>query len=243
MFETRDYEAVLQTIYSISSIDTKQSKGAFKEQVLALLSEGLQYHHTVFWDIKKGELEETPTVREINNYTLTNYLSTYKYYDPLHPVNMQNQPTVQLLTAHQSIPETKKRYYQDTFLKQADYKDQMVMYLKDGEQAIAAIGLLRHRQEEVFKPKDVMALTYIHKVLENIYLLREKNTQHDLSYITAREEELLRYVCKGYKNHEIARQLFVSENTVKKHLQNLYRKCNVANRTQLALIYSDFYKN
>ncbi|WP_254636165.1 response regulator transcription factor [Lysinibacillus sp. GbtcB16] len=51
--------------------------------------------------------------------------------------------------------------------------------------------------------------------------------------MTAREREVLNFVSKGLKNVEIAQQLIVSENTIKKHLQNLYRKFQVTNRTQL----------
>ncbi|MGE7998293.1 response regulator transcription factor [Lysinibacillus sp. NPDC093190] len=59
---------------------------------------------------------------------------------------------------------------------------------------------------------------------------------------TQREKELLMYLCKGFKNGEIASFLYVSENTVKKHLQNLYRKFQVTSRTQLALKYAESFR-
>lgn len=132
----------------------------------------------------------------------------------------------------------KKNYYQDYFLKQTYYKDEMVIYLNDGQNSLAAIGFLRNKDEANFLPKDALKLSYVRKALENVYLIRENAQPQRLNHITMREEELLSYICKGYKNHEIAKILFVSENTVKKHLQNLYRKCDVTNRTQLVLIYS-----
>ncbi|WP_336634610.1 response regulator transcription factor [Lysinibacillus fusiformis] len=45
------------------------------------------------------------------------------------------------------------------------------------------------------------------------------------------ERKVFKFVFKGLKNIVIAQQLFVSENTIKKHLQNLYRKFLVTNRT------------
>lgn len=237
MFRKNDYEAVLKTVFQLSNINIQQSREDFKSNVLQVLSDSLHFHHSVFWEVAEGELNETPTVLNIEKYTIQDYLTTYKYYDPLHPANMQNQPTIQLIQQHDSIPLKKKNYYQDYFLKHTYYKDEMVMYLNDGQNSIAAIGFLRNKEEESFHPKDALKLSYVRKALENVYLLRE-DAQPQRLHITMREEELLSYVCRGYKNHEIAKLLYVSENTVKKHLQNLYRKCQVTNRTQLALIYS-----
>jgi DNA-binding NarL/FixJ family response regulator len=50
--------------------------------------------------------------------------------------------------------------------------------------------------------------------------------------LTARELEILRLVAAGSTNGEIARRLWVTEQTVKFHLSNIYRKLEVGNRTQ-----------
>jgi DNA-binding NarL/FixJ family response regulator len=57
--------------------------------------------------------------------------------------------------------------------------------------------------------------------------LRERETG-----LTNRELEILRLVAGGESNGRIARQLWVTEQTVKFHLSNIYRKLGVANRTQ-----------
>jgi DNA-binding NarL/FixJ family response regulator len=44
--------------------------------------------------------------------------------------------------------------------------------------------------------------------------------------------EILRWVAAGEANSSIARELFVTEQTVKFHLSNIYRKLGVSNRTQ-----------
>ncbi len=48
-----------------------------------------------------------------------------------------------------------------------------------------------------------------------------------------RETEVLVAVIRGSRNKEIARQLFVSEHTVKKHIQSMARKAGVSSRTAL----------
>lgn len=55
---------------------------------------------------------------------------------------------------------------------------------------------------------------------------------HEHSGITQRESEILNKLRMGASNVEIARLLFISENTVKTHLYNLFRKIAVKNRTQ-----------
>ena len=50
--------------------------------------------------------------------------------------------------------------------------------------------------------------------------------------LTPREFEILRLVASGASNSLIARQLWVTEQTVKFHLSNVYRKLGVANRTE-----------
>jgi DNA-binding NarL/FixJ family response regulator len=50
--------------------------------------------------------------------------------------------------------------------------------------------------------------------------------------LTAREQEILLLVASGASNARIATRLWVTEQTVKFHLSNVYRKLGVANRTQ-----------
>ena len=50
--------------------------------------------------------------------------------------------------------------------------------------------------------------------------------------LTDRELEILRLVSEGHTNGRIARELWVTEQTVKFHLSNTYRKLGVANRTE-----------
>lgn len=51
--------------------------------------------------------------------------------------------------------------------------------------------------------------------------------------LTAREIELARMIARGLRNKEIAGRLFISEGTVKVHLNNIFKKLNVGSRTEL----------
>lgn len=54
-------------------------------------------------------------------------------------------------------------------------------------------------------------------------------------HLTTRETEILALICMGARNEEIASKLFISTNTVKTHIYNIYKKIQVPNRTQAAL--------
>lgn len=56
--------------------------------------------------------------------------------------------------------------------------------------------------------------------------------------LSARESEVLRWVGRGKPNAEIATALYISESTVRKHLQNAYRKLGVSSRTAAVALLS-----
>jgi two-component system response regulator DevR len=51
-------------------------------------------------------------------------------------------------------------------------------------------------------------------------------------WLTKREREILALVAEGHSNAQLAKMLWVTEQTVKFHLSNIYRKLDVSNRTE-----------
>ena len=58
-----------------------------------------------------------------------------------------------------------------------------------------------------------------------------------LSMISEREAAVLNLVVQGKTNPDIAEQLYISVNTVKNHLKNIYRKMGVSSRSQAVVKY------
>lgn len=56
----------------------------------------------------------------------------------------------------------------------------------------------------------------------------------DAPDLTRREREILQLMAQGHSNAQLAKMLWVTEQTVKFHLSNIYRKLNVSNRTEAA---------
>ncbi len=53
--------------------------------------------------------------------------------------------------------------------------------------------------------------------------------------LTERELQIYNLLIKDKKNHEIAEELFISDNTLKTHLRNIYKKLNVAGKKELPI--------
>jgi DNA-binding NarL/FixJ family response regulator len=66
-------------------------------------------------------------------------------------------------------------------------------------------------------------------------LITERAGHPEAQTLTAREREVLSLVGKGLPNKLIARQLSISEKTVKAHLTSIFQRIGVSDRTQAAL--------
>ena len=82
--------------------------------------------------------------------------------------------------------------------------------------------------------------TYLDQVASSVLShgrLRRHRTEGDrpLAPLSLREEDVLRGLCKGMTNLDIADALTVSSDTVKSHVSSLLRKLNVSDRTQAVI--------
>ncbi len=84
-----------------------------------------------------------------------------------------------------------------------------------------------------------LTLTLVEQQAENSYLVKfkaqdlkfEKQTLKNKLKITRREAEVLFWVAQGKTDWEISQILSISDRTVNKHLEQIYRKLGVSNRT------------
>ena len=60
------------------------------------------------------------------------------------------------------------------------------------------------------------------------------NSAAEAAELTNRERQILQLVAEGHSNAQLAKMLWVTEQMVKFHLSNVYRKINVSNRTEAA---------
>ena len=63
----------------------------------------------------------------------------------------------------------------------------------------------------------------------------ETGQRRDKPLLSDREKEIVQLVAQGFRNREIGEKLFISEQTVKNHLHNIFDKLGVSDRLELAL--------
>jgi two-component system NarL family response regulator len=68
------------------------------------------------------------------------------------------------------------------------------------------------------------------------YLLKERPQQVPAPKLTEREMEVLKLVARGMNNRDIAKELFISENTVKNHVRNILEKLQIHSRMEAVMI-------
>ena len=74
------------------------------------------------------------------------------------------------------------------------------------------------------------------KILNEISSPKRKTATSITSKLTEREVEVLTLLARGLSNEDIAKNLFLSEGTVRNHVSSIVAKLGVSDRTQAALI-------
>jgi DNA-binding NarL/FixJ family response regulator len=116
-----------------------------------------------------------------------------------------------------------------------------VRAIRDGARGI----ILKHAASEflikgirrVFEGElwaDTSTMTQVVESLSRKYRV-ERRPDKDRKELSERELEVVALVASGLRNKEIANKLFISEQTVKTHLSNIFQKLEINDRLELAL--------
>lgn len=96
----------------------------------------------------------------------------------------------------------------------------------------------RNDHRTPFSERDRMTLTLLQPHVYDIY--RQAAERRGTVRLTTRELDVMRCVAQGMDNARIARQLVVSPSTVRKHLENIFHRLGVHNRTAaIARVFPD----
>lgn len=92
-----------------------------------------------------------------------------------------------------------------------------------------------------FSPRDSAGINY-REMTTCVYIVSDKNYKANMNIsqatmekmgLTNRERQLVDFIVRGASNQEISEKMFISINTVKIHVSNIFRKAGVKSRTEL----------
>jgi DNA-binding CsgD family transcriptional regulator len=107
-----------------------------------------------------------------------------------------------------------------------DHAMALPIYVRDG----MLVSFVLNRTRRNFSDRERALLDLVRPSLARLY-----NKIEALKRVSAREAEVLRWVAAGKSDAQIGAILGISARTAQKHLQNLYQKLGVENRTAAAM--------
>ena len=115
---------------------------------------------------------------------------------------------------------------------QFDLRD--VVQLGVGTSAGSVVQLFFDRQDRYFDEADLTLLRMVEPAIRRLVRGCAGPPGFAVARLSRSEREVMALVATGASNREVAEELFVTVHTVRKHLENAYRKLGVTNRTAAA---------
>jgi DNA-binding CsgD family transcriptional regulator len=161
-----------------------------------------------------------------------------QHVDPLHPFQLlpRKHGFVTIGAARAENPTG----YRDlvSFLRSHGAQDAAEMIFTWRGKAVAGLGILWTGKKPEHRSTVELGST-LHGYIEfNLGAMWREMVQPDVSAddefaFTSREEEVIRVVCRGFTNEQIASYLNIAISTVKTHLINIFKKAGVGSRCEL----------
>ncbi|NBI62373.1 LuxR family transcriptional regulator [Clostridiales bacterium] len=143
----------------------------------------------------------------------------------------------------------KRTKFQTLFLRSINMKYCCTLTVRANGDLIGEVSLYCSMDPD-FSEKDIYILSQLKDHLAvKLSQLRDRNASRKLSKaqldflleknLTERETQIIELIFADVSNHEIAASLYISGNTLKKHVSNIYKKLNVSSRNQLRYVLSE----
>ncbi len=118
----------------------------------------------------------------------------------------------------------------------SESNDRLLMCIKAGALGVIEADAVPARMLEAIR-EAAQGVSVLPSCLATYLVLHlqtreRRERRHAIADLTRREDQILRLIAQGARDREVAHQLFISESTVKKHVQNVLRKLQARNRAE-----------
>lgn len=168
------------------------------------------------------------------------YLNRFQYEDPLVTKGLPRISAVYLERDLFNDYDKQGDYYK-RYLAEDDILSVLFFHEK---RHLGFIGLHRHKGSDPFTDREVAILETIEPHLTNRlakWRVSSNRTAAESAFlqtyrISEREAQVVRCIIEGLSNAEISQKLSISPSTVKKHLENIFKKTGTNSRMSLAAL-------
>lgn len=241
------WEDILDIVYKTGKIiDLHKYSYYFLKEVNQLIP---FYAANFFLFDKEKELICDPICFNISDHVLQSYNDYYWEIDDIRNLAFdQHEPIISSELMDYNT-WTNTEYFNDFLAKNRLYYSCGIDIHSDNR-LLGTISLFRTSKDKNFNPADLIYLkilakhssNQLKKLFEIEKLKKQKKIKKESLIIhkaesfklSSREKDVLKLILVGKTNEEIAEKLFISINTVKKHLSHIFHKTEVHSRTELA---------
>ena len=155
-------------------------------------------------------------------------------------LSIENNPVLRYLVEHHApvheevlLPKGKWQ----TICPRFDHGHVMVGPIVNNGSLVGGLGVTRDRYSDPFNSQDIADMSALSLHL-SIWLAKIESqstefTSPSNNLITTREKQIAQLVAQGFTNAEIAKSIWITENSVKQALKRMFRKLDVSSRTEM----------
>lgn len=238
---------IIYVIYNTSDLNE------MRREVMNLLGHAIPFNNANFFLIGRREDGEEVLTDLINLNSLPNpaseidsilerYMEEYSLLDALHWLYNAKRPMAYRTSDYLSEDEFENTVYYKEFYEPFNVHHGAQMVFASGGNCLGLLTLFRAKDQPNFTDTEIFFLDNIKDHmsarlrLENQKALASNGNCTDFMKkyeLTRRECEILQLLFEGKENEEIAEELFISENTLRRHIYNMYTKIGIQHRWQL----------
>jgi DNA-binding CsgD family transcriptional regulator len=243
----KDLDAVLRVL---EDCESASSLDDFRMRTLEGLASHLEYRESGFAiasDFESCFVDESAVCQGVVERMFTQYLETLSDNVFTHPQLKQYLQNRGLLSLDQ-LPKPSSdqhRAYMDRFVIRAGISSKVFFHLPGQEGAEGLICVVDSTPDR-FQQRDLLMVQILRRHLSNLMLLhveRPAPSPPSVPGLSPRQAEVVALIAQGLTNQQIANELYISVDTVKKHLTHALRVSGRGNRTQLALWWTSMKRS
>lgn len=169
---------------------------------------------------------------------LVRYEQHYQFHDPITPDLQKHRAAVKVSDVMPQSELAKTEFFND-FLSRDGLHWGVNLFAWDGEENIGDLRIWRDRRREDFSKLNLQVLdlvrpAFVAALVRSRQHRRSTAGLSEPAVLSARESQIARLAASGLMDKQIARHLAISVTTVRTHIEHVFRKLSVSNRTMLA---------